>query len=259
MQNEKLTWLLQALGYQEEPLGVYYTDVKPELGHGPEAEPGKGHDCMLKYVRLARTKKVPGWVSKQKFGCFGGALYAGFMPPSDRIANFVTTGLPGVEGEHYMPNPESMWRFFKEIDVQSALANYCVFKPLSQFRGEEKPEVILFFARGELLTGLCQLACFSLNDHNAVVFPFGSGCANLLAWPLHYSRQAQLNAAPDKAVLGGADPSCRPYLETDELSFAVSAQSFQTMLDAAPNSFLSGHTWATVQKKIRKSQKMWAR
>lgn len=249
--KEKLSWLLQSLGYGEEPLGLTYTETKPE-GYGSDGT--KAHDCLMKYVRLARVRRTPGWISRQHPGCRGGAIYAGFAEPSDAVARFVTTGFPGKEGERYMPDPSSMWRFFKDIDPRPAPGEYCVFKPLSQFSDEEEPLVVTFFARGEVLGGLCQLAFFALDDHHAVTFPFGSGCSNLLSWPLHYARLGE-----DRAVVGGADPSCRPYMETDELSFALPATSFAKMLDAAPRSFLSGGTWAAVRRKIEKSRARWER
>ncbi len=249
--RKKLDWMLDALGCEEKPLGLFFSEEQP-TGHGPDGT--KAHDCLMKYVRLARVRRVPGWISRHQPGCRGGAIYAGFTEPSDAVARFVTTGVPGREGERYMPDPKSMWRFFEALDSQPASADYCVIKPLELFSTEEKPLAIIFFARGELLSGLCQLAFFALDDHQAVVFPFGSGCANIVSWPLHYARQGE-----DRAVVGGADPSCRPYMEPDELSFAVPASAFIKMLDAAPRSFLTGGTWATVRRKIEKSHKRWKR
>ena len=249
--REKLDWMLGALGCEEAPLGLFFTGKKPE-GHGPDST--RAPDCLMKYIRLARVRREPGWISRQQPGCRGGAIYAGFAEPSDAVARFVTTGFPGREGERYMPAPGSMSRFFKELDPRPAPADYCVVKPLDLFSDEEKPLSIIFFARGELLSGLCQLACFALDDHQAVAFPFGSGCANILSWPLHYARRGQ-----ERAVVGGADPSCRPYLETDELSFALPASSFMIMLDAAPHSFLAGGSWVSVRRKIEKSRARWKR
>lgn len=246
-------WLLRALGGIEEPLGVYFANQEPAGGLGYRG--GARHSCLLKYVRLARARRVPGWVSRQEAGCVGGGVYMGFTwPPPDFIPQYVTTGLPGQEGERYLPGPASMHRFLDELGPRPAGGDYCVFKPLSQFQGGEEPLTVVFFARGEVLTGLAQLAYFSLDDHEAVAFPFGSGCANLLAWPLVYARRGL-----DRAVVGGADPSCRLYLEVDELTLAMTPKVFRRMLAAGPDSFLAGHTWADVLKKVAKSQKAWAR
>lgn len=249
----RVEWLLEKLGGQEEPLGLFFSDRRPEGGLGPDCD--RPHDCVMKYVRLARTKKVPGWVSREKFGCQGVRSQAGFLlPPPEAMAAFVTSGFPGQEGERYLPEPASMHRFWAAQDLQPAPADYCVFKPLSQFKDGEEPLVVVFFARPEVLCGLIHLAYYALDDHAAVQLPFGPGCSGFIAWPLHY-----LHRGEDKAVLGGTDISCRPYLETDELSFAAPAPVFAKMLSKGPESFLSGHSWPKVEKKIALSRRTWSR
>jgi len=68
--------------------------------------------------------------------------------------------------------------------------------------------VVIFFARGEVIGGLNQLATFVTNDFEAVMSPFGAGCSNLVTWPLKYLEQGRL-----KAVLGGWDPSDRKFFK----------------------------------------------
>lgn len=248
---EKLHTLLNLLNLDEIPLGLYYTNNKPN-DNGPSGK--NAHDCLFKYLRIARVKKQPGWISRANPGCKGGSIYTGFTEFNDYIANFVSIGNEKRPGEKYLPSPQSVWNMYNQINRREAPADFCVFKPLDQFDDAETPEVVVFFARGELLTGLCQLAFYAFDDTNALAFPFGSGCANIIAWPIHYLEKNQ-----DKAVIGGSDPSCRPYLETDELTFAVSYTAFKKMLDKAEESFLSGKTWSNVRKKIDKSKNRWQR
>ncbi len=185
----------------------------------------------------------------------GGWTYLGFSDKyRDRIARYVTTGLPDRAGEHYMPEPASMYSFFDDIDIQKAPAHYCIVKPLNQFRDKEQPELITFFVRAERLTGLCHLTYFALNDHHAVILPFGAGCSGTFAWPRTY----QLKGLR-RAVIGCTDISCRPYMKTDELSFTVTPDILTDMIIAAPQSFLSGHSWQGVLKKIKQSDKTWGR
>ncbi len=248
--REKLGQLLDLLGNLEEPLGIAYTDAPPPDALTPG---GNGHACIINYARMARAQKKPAYFSADVQGCGGGWVYLGFLlPPPPAIAEFVTTGLPGREGERYMPAPESMRRFFDALDMRPAPAPYCVIQPLSLFAGERKPQFVVFYARGEALTGLCQLAYFTLDDHDAVALPFGAGCSNILSWPLHYQRRGI-----PRAVLGGVDPSCRPFMKVDELSFTVPFEVFEAMLEAAPRSFLTTKTWAGVRKRIEKSNKIW--
>lgn len=249
--SQKLKTLSDLLGMDEVPLGLYYTNARPNE-NGPSGK--NAHDCLFKYLRIARVKKQPGWVSRTNPGCMGGSIYTGYNEFNDAIANFVSTGDEKRPGEKYIPTPQSAWNMYNQLNRRKAPSDFCVFKPLDQFDTSEPPEVVIFFTRGELLTGLCQLAIYAFDDTNALVFPFGSGCANIIAWPIHYLEKNQ-----DKAILGGADPSCRPYLETDELTFAIPYPSFKKMLDKAEESFLSGNTWSNVRKKIKKSKNRWQR
>lgn len=242
--------LLEMLGGIEEPLGVAFQDDKPVNGLTPV---GGKHACIINYMRQARAKKQPVWFAADTPGCIGGWVYMGFiLPPPERIAHFVTTGLPGEEGERYMPGPESMHRLFAALDLQPVPARFCLIKPLGMFEKEEKPLLIVFHCRAEALTGLCQLAYFTFDDHEAVTMPFGAGCSNMFAWPLHYQRTGLR-----KAVVGGVDPSCRPFMKVDELSFTITAEMLEAMAEAAPRSFLNGKTWSAVLKKIEKSKKAW--
>ena len=235
----------------EEPLGVIYTANAPEPSLTPA--PGTGHACIIKYLRMARAKKTCVHFSADVSGCMGGWVYLGFrLPAPERIVHFVTTGWQGQEGERYLPSPDSMRRFLEDIDIQPAPAPVCVVKPLSLFREEETPELVVFYCRAETLTGLSMLTGFALDDHHAVVMPFGSGCANIFAWPLHYRRIGH-----KKAVIGGADPSCRPFMGVDELSFTVTWDVLLAMQEAFPRSFLTGSTWTGVRKKIARSRNAW--
>lgn len=249
--SEKLEILADLLSFDEIPLGLYYTNIKPNK-NGPSGK--SAHDCLFKYLRIARIKRRPCWIGSENPGCPGGSIYAGFAEFNDAVAKFVSTGDEKRPGEKYMPSPQSVWTMYNLMHRRKAPADFCVLKPLNQFDGSEIPEVIIFFARGELLTGLCQLAFYAFDDTNALAFPFGSGCANIITWPLHYLENNQ-----DKAVIGGSDPSCRPYLETDELTFAIPYPAFKKMLNKAEESFLSGKAWSNVRKKIRASKNRWGR
>jgi hypothetical protein len=157
-----------------------------------------------------------------------------------------------MEGERYLESPEVTRDFFNTIDPPPAPARYCVFKPVTQFEKEAQPELVIFFARAEVISGLNQLVTFVTNDFEAVYSPFGAGCSNIVTWPLRYLAQGKL-----KAILGGWDPSDRKFLKTDEITFTVPFEMFQRMVNRWPESFLTTKTWTTVRKKIERSRKAW--
>lgn len=263
---------MELLGQGESPFGVYYTDIKPE-GFGPK--PGEiftrerekaglinwekankqDFSCLMGNVWLARKKKKAAWISHEECGCPGGGFFSGmYRPYLESSAYFISTGIPGApfEGQHYMPSPEIMRVFMEEASPPPISGKYCVIKPLEHFLDHEEPLVVVYFVRGEVLSGLHSLTGYATGNHNAVVSPFGAGCANIITWPLVYQQRGL-----EYAVLGGFDPSARKYMKTDELTFALPLPLYRKMLDVMETSALTRHTWAGVRKKVMKSRRTW--
>lgn len=263
--NSSLDAFLEALGSAEEPMGMFYTDTEPENGYAPKEGASFSYEmeqagtldagalwrnwsCVVGNIWLARKKKTAAYFEAKRFGCVGGSFYLGFHKPQlDMIADYVSTG-----SERYLPSPQATRRFFDELDPRPAPARFCVFKPISQFKENETPEVVTFFARGEVLSGLCTLASFVTEDFEVVVSPFGAGCSYMVSWPLRYMAQGKT-----KAVLGGWDPSDRKFLKTDEATFSIPYGMYLHFLEKWQDSFLTTETWAGVKKKIAKSRGAW--
>lgn len=271
LDREKLNRFLEALGHDEEPMGMYYTDVEPREGYAPK--PGllpsieqearnevdwkglwENFSCVFGHLWLARKKKGLAYFSSERFGCLGCAFFLGFMKPQlNFIVHYVSTGIPGViEGERYLDSPELTRKFYETMDPEPAPKPFCVFEPISRIAPPDQAEFAVFFGRPEVISALHQLATFVTGDFEAVVSPFGSGCANIVTWPTRYRSQGRL-----KAVLGGWDPSDRRFLKTDEITFTVPREMFQKMLDRWEQSFLTTETWQNVRKKVARSRKTW--
>ena len=262
---------LDALGHDEEPFGMHYSDRQPQDGFSPKQgvlpsahQEARGEvdfpslfatfSCVIGNIWLARKRRTAAYFDREHFGCLGGAFYLGFLKPQLQfIAHYVSSGIPGVmEGERYLESPEAVTEFFTTVDPRQAPARYCVFKPVSQFTADEEPEVVIFFARPEVISGLNQLATFVTNDFEAVTSPFGAGCTNIVTWPLKYLSEGKL-----KAVIGGWDPSDRKFLKPDEITFAMPYEMYRRMVTRWKESFLTTKTWAMVKKKIAMSRKAW--
>jgi hypothetical protein len=69
---------------------------------------------------------------------------------------------------------------------------------------DDHPEVVIFFARPEVLSGLFTLANYDSVDPDGVICPFGSGCSPII----HYPWLGQQKAL-SRVVLGMFDPSAR--------------------------------------------------
>lgn len=269
--SSSLKAFLEALGNLEEPMGMFYTDIEPESGFVPKEGASFSYEmeqagelngaalwenwsCVMGNVWIARKKKTAAYFEAKRFGCVGGSFWLGFHKPQlDLIAQFISTGIPGqLPGERYLPSPEVTRRYFNEVDPRPAPARFCVFKPISQFKENEAPEVVTFFARGEVLSGLCTLASFVTLDFEVVVSPSAAGCSAMVTWPLRYMGQGKT-----KAVLGGWDPSARKFMKTDEATFSIPYEMYLLFLEKWQDSFLVTETWEVVKKRIAKSHKAW--
>ena len=266
-----LPGFLDLLGLDEPPMGIFFTDERPEQALAPK--PGDlptrdrelenridwqgvfgNFSCVLGHIWLARKKQVPAAFDAGRFGCPGGAFWLGFMKPqTETIIHYVSSGIPGhMEGEHYCESPDELRRIFNEIDPPQAPGKYCVVKPLPLFAEDEEPDLVMVFARPESLSGLHQLATFVTNDVEVVASPWGAACTGIVTWPYKYLREGRT-----RAVVSGWDPSARKFFKTDELSFTVPLSLFRDMLERYESSFLTTRTWEVVRKKIERSKKAW--
>ena len=132
--SDRATAFLKALGYPEEPFGMFYTDTEPESGFVQKEGPAfssemeqrgevdypalfRDWSCVMGKIWLARKKKSAAYFEARRFGCVGGSFYLGFHRPQlEFIAHYVSTGIPGrMEGERYLSSPEVTRRFFNEL------------------------------------------------------------------------------------------------------------------------------------------------
>jgi uncharacterized protein (DUF169 family) len=269
--SNDLAAFLEALGKTEEPMAMFYTDKQPEEGVSPK--PGrlpsveqearreidfkelfKDFSCVIGKIWIARKRKTAAYFDRERYGCLGGAFFLGYLKPQlDFVVHYVSSGIKNImEGERYLSSPEVTRRFYEMIDPRPAPKRFCVFKPISLFDRDETPELVTFFARPEVISGLHQLATFITDDLEVVMSPFGAGCANIVTWPLKYRSQGKF-----KAVLGGWDPSERVYLRPDEITFTVPFDMYKLMLARWPDSFLNANAWQAVKKKIARSRTLW--
>jgi len=235
----------ETLGLIESPLGIYYTNDKPEGVSPKEGIQG----CMIGLLQNVRKKDKTVYFDKDHFGCPGGSYYMGFREtPMPNIEYFLSCGIPGqMEGERYIKTPELAKEYFGKMKPRPAPAAYCVFKPIEQFQNEIKPEVIVFFAPPDILSGLFTLTNYALERTDAVYTPFGSGCGTILTYPLKEADQEK-----PRAVLGMFDVSARPMVEKDALTLAMPFSIFIKLLENVSGSFLQTESWKKVLQRIQK-------
>ena len=214
-----------------------------------KAKTPKGWRCII--CDLARVRKGISIVfDRNSVTCSGGLFYLGYdTKRSENFRYFLSSGKPGVvEGERYKKSPEVV----DEIDARHsslpAHDKYYTFKRWDKLTDADNPDVVIFFSRPEVLSALFTLANFDSADPNNVIAPFGSGCSSVV----HYPRLEQQSAHP-RAVFGMFDPSARPCVPVDTLTFAIPVKKFEQMVADMDESFLITKTWDKVKNKIAMS------
>jgi hypothetical protein len=104
---------------------------------------------------------------------------------------------------------------------------------------------VIFFARPDVLSGLFTLANYDQTEPNGTFTPFGAGCGAIVHYPYH-----EITSDRPRAVIGMFDPSARPCVPPDVLTFAVPMTKFEMMVRYMEESFLTTETWAIVMRRI---------
>jgi hypothetical protein len=161
---------------------------------------------------------------------------------------FLSCGIPGkMEGERYKKSPEIVKESMKRhMPVMKAPGRYIVFKRWDRLEKSANPEVVIFFAKPDVLAGLFTLASFDETEQNMVIAPFGSGCATIVQYPY-----LEIKSQNPKAIIGMFDVSARPFVPRDTLTFAAPMSKFTRMINNMEESFLITTSWARVQKRIK--------
>jgi hypothetical protein len=240
---ERLQWLSEKLCLPEPPLAVFYTDERPAEGFTPCDE---RQACIFAHLRRLRKHGGSAFFDAEHTSCGGAGFFLGFREPWPGQPYFVSTGIPGqMEGERYIKTPELAMRFQEETKPLPATGKYCVFKRLPDLAEGEQAEVVIFFAPPDVLSGLMGLTSFASENFEAVRAPMSSGCGAAVSW----ARREALSDNP-KAILGGFDPSVRPFLDPDTLLLSMPAKLLQAILRDAPDSFLIAHAWGLLRKRV---------
>jgi len=216
----------------------------------------KGWRCLV--CDLARIRKgISLTFDQESLSCSGAKFFLGYSRErSPEFRYFLSSGKPGVvEGERYKRTPEIVDEIIKHQENIPAEGKCYTFKRWDQLTEDDAPEVVIFFARPEVLSGLFTLANFDQTDPNGgVICPFSSGCGSIIYYP--WLEQQKKNP---KAVLGMFDPSARHCVKVDVLTLAIPMKKFVKMIGYMEESFLITETWANVRKKIKKSTEIHSR
>ena len=228
----------------ELPVIFYYTN---EEGHARLVEPDSVPGCVIGILSEVRKGRSLCF-NVDSVGCPGGKRYLGFtegiMPD---LEYFLSYGIPGkLTGERYCKSPELVKEIMKRSPTFKAPGRFIIFKRWDKLEESDDPEVVIFFAEPDVLSGLFTLARFDETEQNAVFTPFGSGCSTIVQYPY-----LERDSARPRGVIGMFDPSARPFVPNNVLTFSVPMNKFVRMIENMEESFLITDSWRRIQKRLK--------
>jgi len=232
-------------GDSELPIVFFYSEVP---GNTTKAEKPKGRSCLICELAKVRNGKSLAW-DVDSIACGGAKRYLGFtntMRPG--FEYFLSCGNDTMEGERYIRTPKMVKVFMKTQQDLAKKGEYIVFKRWDALEETDEPEVVIFFARPDVLSGLFTLTNFDQTDPNSTFTPFGAGCGTIVHYPY-----LEIQKKNPRAVIGMFDPSARPCVPENVLTFAVPMVRFEKMIGYMEETFLITPTWETVRKRIKKA------
>ena len=231
----------------ELPITFYYTN---DPGDAHSVRPETQH-CFIGDLTASRQGRALCFDTKS-IACFGGKRYLGFsqnlMP---NFEYFLSCGIPGkLEGERYKKSPELVRELLNSVPTFTAPAKFIVFKRWDLLDEKDEPQVVIFFAPPDVLSGLFTLANYDDPSNQAVYCPMGAGCGTIVQYPLFECRSDH-----PRAVLGMFDVSARPGVDANCLTFSVPIQKFEQMVGDMDESFLITGSWEKVRDRFSRSAK----
>lgn len=205
----------------------------------PVAQTAKIGGCFFKGLQAAR-EGTPLSLNAEVIGCGGGKLYTGFSDMPPHVPNYVSIT------EKYKRSPEMVADYIKRLEMPRATKSYLNFVRIDKAESFEGFEGVMFYATPDMLAGLCGWAYYDTNEPDAVVARFGSGCSTVVSMTVVENARNGY-----RCFLGLFDPSVRPWVGKDELSFTVPMSRFKVMLDTMRECFLFGsHAWEKVKARL---------
>lgn len=238
--NKFLTLYQKYFNDSPLPIVFYYTR---EEGDTEITQP-RSFRCLIEAISDVRKGKSIR-LNGESITCEGGKRYLGF---SQALRPNFEQFLSGVE--RYKKSPELVRQMINHSEGFRAPEGYIVFKRWDMLGESDQPEVVIFFATADVLSGLFTLANFDEAESDGVITPMGSGCSSIIFNPYMEGQSKH-----PRCILGMFDVSARPFVSKDTLTFAAPIGKFTAMVDNVESSFLTTKSWKKIQERIGSYEK----
>lgn len=196
--------------------------------------------CMIGTISNVRHEESL-TLTEENVICGGGGLYTAFREMPERVPMFVS------EVEHYKQSREMVIDYVNNLHIQITNKPYLNFVRIDKLENWDEAEAILFFATPDILSGLCTWAFYDNNSSDAVTTQFASGCAAIVSFAINENRKNG-----NRCFLGMLDPSARPLVPENELTFTIPMCRFKRMLETMNDSALFQKAFSIIKKRINK-------
>ena len=214
------------------PIAMWYSE-------DPISETTKVGGCYFKYISEIRSGVAMSF-SVDNIGCGGGKFYSGFSAMPEFVPNFVSVK------ERYKRTSELVVDAIAQIGVQSKEGRYLNFSRVNNLNSFDGVEALLFLATPDVLSGLSAWAFYDRNESDVVSSMFGSGCSSVVTQTINENSNDGY-----RSFIGFLDPSVRPNVEANELTFTIPMSRFRVMYRTMRDSCLfDAPAWKRVLERI---------
>ena len=216
------------------PIAIWYSIE-------PISETTKVGGCYFKHLSEIRNGAVI-TLNEGNIGCGGGKFYSGYSEMPEHIPTFVSAK------EHYKQTPELVIDMVGKLGVQRKDGKYLNFSRIDNLSSFDGVEALLFLATADVLSGLAAWAFYDRNESDTVSSLFGSGCSAVVTQGINENSKGGY-----RSFIGFLDPSVRPYVESNEVSFIIPMSRFRVMYDTMRHSCLfDANAWSKVLERINR-------
>lgn len=215
------------------PLVFWYSQT-------PALEPTKLPRCYISALKNVIDGEML-TLNEDNALCPGAKLYSGFALMQPNLPKFIS-GKELYKKDEILC--EEMMSQFSNAEMKGKYLN---FARIDKVDSLENKEGVIFFATPDILSGLVAWCHFDTNAPDAVCVPFGSGCSVITAQVVQENK-----LGGKRTFLGMFDPSARPCVEDNILTYSIPINRFEEMCETISETFLIKTTndWQIVKNRI---------
>jgi uncharacterized protein (DUF169 family) len=233
----------ESIGLRYEPVAMVFAASKPEHAVGFN---GKGNGCIAPLIFTAARGKTVAF-DRQTTGFACSAFYLGYEKwIFEGIECFLSDGsVFGRSPERFIETPTKAKKYVESFIPAQINPNATVFKPLGQCTETEKPELVIFYANADEISGLVFALHYRYPDREDLVLTrFMSGCGSVVTYPM------QLKAAGRQhAVWGMHDISVRKRLPKELMSLTIPLEMLLELHACLDTNFFITENWKLIRER----------